>query len=407
MTVKGILRHSSGANNPNLKRYVQPSDIKPTADTFSPAEWLEVLGTNKNKIDWNHIKHNVGVNGWIGKLANGGVTSIQSLPWDFRPWGCGSGSKGSCNDGWIQFEICEDGLTSQAYFNKVYEEACELTAYLCQLYNIDPNGTATLNGVKVPTITCHQDAHKLGLASNHGDVNHWFPKFGKSMDTARADVAALLNATKATKVLYRVRKSQTDVSSQKGAFSVLANAIKACQDAGEGYHVFDQNWKIVYSYEAPVVKITLSSIAVTKLPTKTSYLIGESFDATGLTVAATYSDKSTKLVTDYKLSGFDSTKAGTVTVTITFEDKTVTFTLDVKEETKEEPTKPINPKPEDNVEPENTPAITPNKDSNKPAIDTNNDLDEEQLDNASDNLTKLIFECLKKLVQILVNIFNK
>lgn len=44
----------------------------------------------------------------------------------------------------------------------------------------------------VPTILCHADSHKLGLGSNHGDVLHWFPKFGKSMDTLRADVAALM-----------------------------------------------------------------------------------------------------------------------------------------------------------------------------------------------------------------------
>lgn len=46
------------------------------------------------------------------------------MPWDYRPWGCGSGSKGSCNDGWIQFEICEDSLTDKVYLEQAYEEAC-------------------------------------------------------------------------------------------------------------------------------------------------------------------------------------------------------------------------------------------------------------------------------------------
>lgn len=197
-TPVGILWHSTGANNPTLKRYIQPSDTKPAADTYSKAKWLEVLGTNTNKNDWNHITREAGLNCWIGKLANGTVTTVQTMPWDYRPWGCGSGSKGSCNNGWIQFEICEDSLTDATYFNKVYKEACEITAYLCQLYNINPNGTVTVNGVKVPTITCHQDAHKLGFGSNHSDVNHWFPKHGKSMATARADVAALLKASNTT-----------------------------------------------------------------------------------------------------------------------------------------------------------------------------------------------------------------
>lgn len=339
MTVKGVLWHSTGANNPTLKRYVQPSDTKPAADTYSKAKWLEILGKNAYNNDFNHIDRDAGLNCWIGKLADGSVTTIQTLPWDYRPWGCGSGSKGSCNDGWIQFEICEDGLTDKTYFNKVYTEACEITAYLCKMFNIDPKGTVTHNGVKVPTILCHADSHKLGLGSNHGDVNHWFPKHGKSMDTVRNDVAKLIGSntttttpttstttvktykvvtpinrystsadaiaqtnakseklaagtyyvytkypdgykgvynvttdktgtsagswinpkenvikestTTTTQKLYRVRKSKDDAKSQVGAYSVLQNAIDACQKAGNGYHVFDWDYKIVYSYKAP------------------------------------------------------------------------------------------------------------------------------------------------------------
>lgn len=186
----GVLWHSTGANNPTLKRYVQPDD-----NAADRAVMLAKLGTNTNRNDWNHIYHEAGLNCWIGKLADGTVTTVQTMPWDYRPWGCGSGNKGSCNDGWIQFEICEDGLIDKNYFEKVYKEACEITAYLCTLYNIDPNGYTTLKGVKVPNILCHADSHSLGLGSNHGDVNHWFPKFGKSMATARADVAALMKGS--------------------------------------------------------------------------------------------------------------------------------------------------------------------------------------------------------------------
>ena len=61
------------------------------------------------------------------------------------------------------------------------------------MYNINPKGTFTYKGVTVPTILCHQDAYKLGLGSNHGDVYHWFNKHGKTMDDVRNDVATLLN----------------------------------------------------------------------------------------------------------------------------------------------------------------------------------------------------------------------
>lgn len=117
------------------------------------------------------------------------------MPWNYRPWGCGSGSKGSCNDYWIQFEICEDALTDQSYFNAVYKEACEITAYLCKMYGINPKGTVTYNGIKVPTILCHADSYSYGLGSNHGDVLHWFKKYGKTMDNVRNDVAKLLDAS--------------------------------------------------------------------------------------------------------------------------------------------------------------------------------------------------------------------
>lgn len=188
MQVKGILWHSTGANNPTLKRYVQPSENDPNYATL-----IKKIGKNNNGNDWNHVSVQAGLNCWIGKLADGTVTTVQTMPWNYRPWGCGSGSKGSCNNGWIQFEICEDNLSNADYFNKIYEEACQITAYLCKMYNINPLGTTTLNGVTVPTILCHADSHSLGLGSNHGDVNHWFPKFGKSMATARTDVYNIMN----------------------------------------------------------------------------------------------------------------------------------------------------------------------------------------------------------------------
>ena len=193
MTPVGVLWHSTGANNPTLKRYVQPDD-----NASNKAELLKKIGTNAYHNDWNHIQRYAGLNAWIGQLANGTVTTIQTGPWNYAPWGCGSGKYGSCNNGWIQFEICEDGLNNKAYFDKVYKEACELTAYLCQLYNIDPNGTVIRNGVKIPTILCHQDSYQYGFGGNHSDVYHWFKRYGKTMQNVRNDVASLLNTKPST-----------------------------------------------------------------------------------------------------------------------------------------------------------------------------------------------------------------
>lgn len=269
MTVKGVLWHSTGANNPTLKRYVQPSDTKPAADTYSTDEWLKILGKNQYNNDWNHIDRQAGLNCWIGKLADGTVTTVQTMPWNYKPWGCGSGSKGSCNNGWIQFEICEDGLTDKDYFDKVYKEACEITAYLCDMYNIDPKGTVVVNGVTVPTILCHQDSHKLGLGSNHGDIDHWFPKHGKSMATVRDDVAAILrgkvsviepaipsvpnnpSSPATSEEIYRVRKSWDDPKSQIGAYKSLENAKVARDKSGPAYSVYNSKGEKVYPSSTP------------------------------------------------------------------------------------------------------------------------------------------------------------
>ena len=249
MTVKGILWHSTGANNPNLKRYVQPSDNATDKDM-----WLTTLGVNNYKNDFNHVKNQIGLNAWIGKLADGTVTTVQTMPWNYMPWGCGSGVNGSCNDGWIQFEICEDDLTNKKYFDKIYKEACELTAYLCKLYNINPKGNVVKNGVSIPTIICHSDANKLGFGSNHSDIYHWFPNFGKNMDTVRDDVEKLLNSTtkpttttnSTSSDLFRVRKTWEDAESQIGAYSSLDNAKKACDKAGAEYEVYNSKGIAIY-----------------------------------------------------------------------------------------------------------------------------------------------------------------
>ena len=174
---KGVMVHSTGANNPTLRRYVQP-----VASTPDRAELLAQLGTNSNGNHWNRAGIDACVHGFIGKLADGSVAAVQTLPWDWRGWHAGTGTSGrSANDTHISFEICEDGLTDPVYFSQVYQTAVELTAMLCKEYGLDP----LADGV----VICHQDGYRRGIASNHGDVYNWFPKHGKTMDNFRADVA--------------------------------------------------------------------------------------------------------------------------------------------------------------------------------------------------------------------------
>ena len=227
MDVKGVLWHSTGANNPNLRRYVQPS----TSDA-NYKDLLNQIGVNASQNDWNHIEVQAGLNAWIGRLANGKITSIQTMPWNYRPWGCGSGSAGTCNDGWIQFEICEDALTDKSYFDAVYQEACELTAYLCKMYKLNPKGKVNFKGRNVPVILCHQDSYQLGLGSNHADVLHWFQRFGKTMDNVRDDVNKLMSGDSIDVTPKEDSKtSDTLVYSRMLKYGTKGDDVKALQKA--------------------------------------------------------------------------------------------------------------------------------------------------------------------------------
>jgi len=75
---------------------------------------------------------------------------------------------------------------------------------------------------------------------------------------------------------------------------------------------------------------TLVSITVTP-PTKTLYNIGETLDTFGMAITAIYSDGSTAAVTisAVNISGFDSITAGTKTITVKYEDKSINFTVSV------------------------------------------------------------------------------
>lgn len=165
-TPKGVQVHSTGANNPYLKRYVQPDDGR--------------LGYNPNGNDHNHPGGNVCANAYIGKLQDGTVAVYEALPWDYRCWLSGSGKNGNANKlGYIGFEVCEDGMKSREYFeDSVLDKAVLLTAYWCQEFGFNAD----------EYVRDHSELHGMGLASNHGDISEWLKAFGYTMNDFRARV---------------------------------------------------------------------------------------------------------------------------------------------------------------------------------------------------------------------------
>lgn len=196
----GIVVHSTGANNPFLKRYVGPDD--------------GVLGKNQYGNHWNKASATKCVHAFIGKAADGSVKVYQTLPWDYRCWGVGSGKKGSYNSSHIQFEICEDSKKDQAYYDEAFALAKELCEYLSGKYSI-----------KNENIVGHYEAHAAGYGSNHGDPRNWQKKFGDSMDKFRADVRALLGQVDASTVVTTPAKEPEQATTTSSTTAQQASVV--------------------------------------------------------------------------------------------------------------------------------------------------------------------------------------
>lgn len=81
------------------------------------------------------------------------------------------------------------------------------------------------------------------------------------------------------------------------------------------------------SFEITVIGI--SSIEITKTPAKKEYYTGDSLDVADMTVILKYTDGTSKTLTEYTVSGFDSTNAGEKTIIVTYKTHTASFKVTV------------------------------------------------------------------------------
>lgn len=171
ITPKGIVVHSTGANNKTLKRYIAPDD--------------GIIGVNKYNNHWNRSGIEKCVHAFIGVDDYGIVRIYETLPLDFRCYGCGKGKKGSYNDSYLHFEICEDSLKDEKYFNEVFSAAADLCAAWMKKFP----------AIHIEDVISHHEAYLRGMGSNHKDCDHWLAKFGKNMDWFRDLVDEKFNVT--------------------------------------------------------------------------------------------------------------------------------------------------------------------------------------------------------------------
>ena len=122
--------------------------------------------------------------------------ALQFLPWNGRAWHAG----GDANNTHISVGLSEpstirytgganfvdnDPVRTEAFVRQTYAKAVILFAHLCREFNLNP----TRDGV---VIISHSAGHRIGIASNHGDVEHLWNRFGLTLAQFRLDIQAAM-----------------------------------------------------------------------------------------------------------------------------------------------------------------------------------------------------------------------
>lgn len=158
----------------------------------------------------------------------------------------------------VTIECASDTYHPYTMNSKVYNTLIKLCVDICRR-----NGKKKLIwfGDKNKTLNYSPKSDEMILT-----VHRWFANkscpgdwlYSRLGDLAKKVTAELGGSSASTGGLYRVRKSWSNVNSQKGAFKSFDNA-KRCADANKGYSVFDENGNIIYP--AQVNKKSIDELA--------------------------------------------------------------------------------------------------------------------------------------------------
>ena len=178
------------------------------------------------------------------------------------------------------------------------------------------------------------DGETYVTASNSTGMATWV----KAAGTTAVDKSALQTVVKEAKALnaddYENDEAWTALQSAIGDAEKLLDKSDATQaEVTEATGTLKEAMAALTA-KVTTPDVTIESIAVTKKPAKTEYIVGDELNVNGLEVTATLSDGTTKVLESdaYTLSGFSSDKPGEKTVTVTLKadkEKTATFTVKV------------------------------------------------------------------------------
>lgn len=221
--VKGVMLHSYGCAQPDpnvlAKKWNNQSANACVHEHIGKDEIIVTLPCTEEK--------GIARRGWhAGAGANNTHIGVEMTePATIKYVG---GSK------WIELA---DGSNTKAHVLATYKNAVEEFALFCQVHGLNP----LENGV----IISHSEGYRRGVASNHGDVEHIWNKFGLTMEQFRLDILAAMNGTG---VDFGGNVEVTDTSIQE--INPLAGTVTVIYKGEDGLNI-----RKTPSYGADIVKV--------------------------------------------------------------------------------------------------------------------------------------------------------
>nr|DAY99154.1 MAG TPA: N-acetylmuramoyl-L-alanine amidase [Caudoviricetes sp.] len=169
----------------------------------------------------------------------------------------------------ITIEVASDTYHPYRVNDVAYKSLIKLLVDICKRNNIKElkwkADKSLIGQVDKQNMTVHR-----WFANKSCPGDYLYNLHGQIAKEVNAQLGSGTSST-GKKTLYRVRKTWKDVKSQKGAFNDLSNA-KKCADKNNGYSVFDENGKAVYTSKATnstssfKVQISISDLNIRKGP---------------------------------------------------------------------------------------------------------------------------------------------
>ena len=187
----------------------------------------------------------------------------------------------------ITIEVASDTYHPYRVKDVAYKSLIKLLVDICKRNGIkklvwSTNKSERMNHLNGCNMTVHRDYANKSCPGDY--LYNLHGQIAKEVN-AQLGLGSSKPAT-SKKTLYRVRKSWKDAKSQKGAFNDLSNA-KKCADKNNGYSVFDESGKVVYTSKATnstssfKVQISISDLNIRKGP-GTNYATTGKFTGKGV-----------------------------------------------------------------------------------------------------------------------------